>query len=296
MEAKHTKSGSYAWKSILKGGEVLKLGAKWRVGDGKSIKIWNDFWLPGKENVKVSNSTDEAHGEETFDLLIDQGLVDLESQKPNSDLIAELSSRPSCSTFQKQDCQGLVIASMSQQLPYLLVVTPYIDLQGLVGAPDLCEFLEIHTIYNQRYVSYVAREQNLNFHFDVKQPSPNFMACLQSRCRSIGQKILYGLTFFFSNFGPNTTTFIVPAELFPTRFRTTCHGISGAVGKVGAIIGSVGFLWASHDHKEEGYPKAIGMTASLVILGVVCIMGLLVTTFSTRETMGRSLEENENDN
>lgn len=43
------------------------------MGDGKSIKIWNDFWLPGKENVKVSYSTDEAHGEETFDLLIDQG-------------------------------------------------------------------------------------------------------------------------------------------------------------------------------------------------------------------------------
>ena len=108
--------------------------------------------------------------------------------------------------------------------------------------------------------------------------------------------ILYGLTFFFSNFGLNTTTFILPAELFSTRFRTTCHGISGAVGKVGAIIGSVGFLWASHDLKEKGYPRAIGMTASLVILGVVCIMRLLVTTFFTRETMGRSLEENENDN
>ena len=108
--------------------------------------------------------------------------------------------------------------------------------------------------------------------------------------------ILYGLTFFFSNFGPNTTTFILPTKLFLTRFRTTCHGIFGAVGKAGAIIGSVGFLWASHDHKEDGYPKAIGMTASSVILGVVCIMGLLVTTFFTRETMGRSLEENENDN
>ncbi|XP_030939897.1 probable inorganic phosphate transporter 1-9 [Quercus lobata] len=113
---------------------------------------------------------------------------------------------------------------------------------------------------------------------------------------NIGFMILYGLKFFSSNFGPNTTTFIVPVELFPTRFRTTCHGISGAVGKVGAIIGSVGFLWASHDHKEEGYPKAIRMTASLVISGVVCILGLLVTTFFTRETMRRSLEENENDN
>jgi PHS family inorganic phosphate transporter-like MFS transporter len=56
---------------------------------------------------------------------------------------------------------------------------------------------------------------------------------------NVGFMILYGLTFFFSNFGPNTTTFIVPAELVPARFRSTCHGISGAAGKVGPIIGSV---------------------------------------------------------
>ena len=65
-----------------------------------------------------------------------------------------------------------------------------------------------------------------------------------------GFLVLYGLTFFFANFGPNTTTFIVPAELFPARFRSTCHGISGAIGKVGAIIGSVGFLWASHQGRS----------------------------------------------
>lgn len=109
----------------------------------------------------------------------------------------------------------------------------------------------------------------------------------------VGFMFLYGLAFFFSNFGPNTTTFIIPAELFPARFRTTCHGISGAAGKVGAIIGSVGFLWASHNRKENGYPKGIGMTASLVILGGVCIVGMVVTYFFTLETKGRSLEENE---
>lgn len=104
-----------------------------------------------------------------------------------------------------------------------------------------------------------------------------------------GFMILYGLTLFFSNFGPNTTTFIVPAELFPARFRTTCHGISGAVGKVGAIIGSVGFLWASRDP-----PDGIGVSSTLASMGGVCVLGFFVTYFFTRETMGRSLEENEN--
>ncbi|KAM6543463.1 hypothetical protein CsatB_007910 [Cannabis sativa] len=107
-----------------------------------------------------------------------------------------------------------------------------------------------------------------------------------------GFMVLYGLTFFFANFGPNTTTFIVPAELFPARFRSTCHGISGASGKVGAIVG-LGFLWASHNKAEEGYPEGIGMIASLVIMGGVCLVGMVITYLFTVETNGRSLEENE---
>ncbi|KAL8218386.1 hypothetical protein R6Q57_021759 [Mikania cordata] len=105
----------------------------------------------------------------------------------------------------------------------------------------------------------------------------------------VGVIILYGLAFFFSNFGPNTTTFIVPAELFPARFRATCHGISGAVGKLGAIIGSIGFMWASRDP-----PRGLGVSDTLMMMGGVCGLGFFVTYFFTRETMGRSLEENEN--
>lgn len=41
------------------------------------------------------------------------------------------------------------------------------------------------------------------------------------------------------NFGPNTTTFVVPGEVFPTRYRSTAHGISAASGKFGAIIAQV---------------------------------------------------------
>ncbi|CAK7267601.1 hypothetical protein SEPCBS119000_002635 [Sporothrix epigloea] len=36
--------------------------------------------------------------------------------------------------------------------------------------------------------------------------------------------------------GANSLTFIIPAEIFPTCYRCTCHGISAAAGKLGSII------------------------------------------------------------
>lgn len=56
---------------------------------------------------------------------------------------------------------------------------------------------------------------------------------------SLGQHAfisLYCLANFFQNFGPNTTTFIIPGEVFPTRYRSTAYGISAACGKIGAIV------------------------------------------------------------
>lgn len=48
---------------------------------------------------------------------------------------------------------------------------------------------------------------------------------------------IFGLSYFFVEFGPNTTTFVLPAEVFPTHTRTTGHGIAAGVGKLGAFIG-----------------------------------------------------------
>ncbi|OAK95899.1 phosphate permease [Phaeosphaeriaceae sp. SRC1lsM3a] len=47
---------------------------------------------------------------------------------------------------------------------------------------------------------------------------------------------IYVLIQLFFNWGPNTTTFIVPGECFPTRYRSTSHGISAGMGKIGSII------------------------------------------------------------
>ncbi|QHO52554.1 putative inorganic phosphate transporter [Arachis hypogaea] len=97
----------------------------------------------------------------------------------------------------------------------------------------------------------------------------------------IGFVVMYSLTFFFANFGPNATTFVVPAEIFPARLRSTCHGISAAAGKAGAMVGAFGFVYA-----ENG----IGIRNTLIIMAVVNVCGFFFT-FLVPESKGKSLEE-----
>jgi len=92
--------------------------------------------------------------------------------------------------------------------------------------------------------------------------------------------LLYGISYFFTEFGPNMTTFIYPAELFPTDVRTTSHGISAGAGKLGAFAGAFlfpDFLAATH-----------GLNRAMTIAGVVAVLGLLLTLFLLPETRGRA--------
>ncbi|KAJ6153653.1 phosphate:H+ symporter [Penicillium chermesinum] len=67
-----------------------------------------------------------------------------------------------------------------------------------------------------------------------------------------GLLALYVIAQFFFNFGPNATTFIVPGECFPTRYRSTSHGISAAAGKIGAIIAQCVFGPLVNHHAPKG--------------------------------------------
>lgn len=51
--------------------------------------------------------------------------------------------------------------------------------------------------------------------------------------------------------GANTLTFIIPAEIFPTCYRCTCHGISAAAGKLGSIVAVVVVYGINSAYKSE---------------------------------------------
>ncbi|KAK4636279.1 Putative inorganic phosphate transporter [Fulvia fulva] len=50
---------------------------------------------------------------------------------------------------------------------------------------------------------------------------------------------MYFLSSFFNQFGPNSVTFLVAAEVFPTPVRASAHGFSAAWGKLGALTAAV---------------------------------------------------------
>lgn len=50
---------------------------------------------------------------------------------------------------------------------------------------------------------------------------------------------MYFLSSFFNQFGPNSVTFIVAAEVYPTAVRASAHGFSAAWGKMGALTAAI---------------------------------------------------------
>ncbi|HXT90065.1 MAG TPA: MFS transporter [Trebonia sp.] len=93
--------------------------------------------------------------------------------------------------------------------------------------------------------------------------------------------MVYGISYFFTEFGPNVTTFVLPGELFPTSVRATGHGISAGIGKFGAFIGV--FLFPV-------LQTSLGLRGTLLLTAGVSVLGALLTLVLP-EPAGLSLEE-----
>ncbi|MDG6943054.1 MAG: MFS transporter [Nitrososphaerota archaeon] len=93
---------------------------------------------------------------------------------------------------------------------------------------------------------------------------------------------LFGLFYVFENMGPNTTTWIYPVELFPTRLRGTGHGIAATVGKVGAVVATF-FL--------PLVLLSVGQAEMLYIVSGACLLGAGLTLYMGTETKRISLED-----
>lgn len=91
---------------------------------------------------------------------------------------------------------------------------------------------------------------------------------------------MYFLSSFFNQFGPNSVTFLVAAEVFPTPVRATAHGFSAAVGKMGALLAAILYNYISTQQKFYFVPW-FGLA------------GMVVTFLFLPDTTGLDLKEQE---
>lgn len=93
--------------------------------------------------------------------------------------------------------------------------------------------------------------------------------------------VMYLGTSFLGQVGPNATTFLIPAEVFPTEMRTVCHGIAAASGKLGALTASIAF--GSFDNELDMF----------MFSGYASFLACLVTLWFIPESTGLDLAEND---
>jgi len=80
--------------------------------------------------------------------------------------------------------------------------------------------------------------------------------------------LLYGSTFFFANYGPNATTFLLPSVTYSHNCRSTLNGISAAAGKMGALLGASVF---------EPAADILGDGSVMIICSGISVVALILT-------------------
>ena len=94
--------------------------------------------------------------------------------------------------------------------------------------------------------------------------------------------LVFGLSYVFVEFGPNTTTFVYPSEVFPTPIRGFGDGISAGTGKVGAFLGTLLFPFLMVAIKVQG---------TFMVLVIISFLGAILTAFTLPETKEMSLRD-----
>jgi putative MFS transporter len=97
--------------------------------------------------------------------------------------------------------------------------------------------------------------------------------------------VLFAIFQISENAGPNTTTWVVATELFPTRLRGTAQGSSAAISRVGAITGV--FILPL-------ITQIYGEYAAITVVSLAAFAGLIATLILGEETKSLSLEDASN--
>ncbi|KAL2216608.1 major facilitator superfamily domain-containing protein [Thermoascus aurantiacus ATCC 26904] len=93
--------------------------------------------------------------------------------------------------------------------------------------------------------------------------------------------VFYGLMQSSGNFGPGNMLGLLSSESYATAVRGTCYGISAAVGKAGAAIGTQAFTPIQEN---------LGKKWTFIVAAICGVVGVLVTWFFVPYISGEDLK------
>jgi MFS family permease len=96
--------------------------------------------------------------------------------------------------------------------------------------------------------------------------------------------VFYGLMQSFGNLGPGDMLGLLSSECYATAIRGTCYGISAALGKTGAAVGTQAFTPIQNN---------LGKRWTFIIAAICGVVGILVTYFFIPTVTGEDLGRND---
>ncbi len=92
--------------------------------------------------------------------------------------------------------------------------------------------------------------------------------------------VFYGLMLSFGNLGPGDMLGLVSSESYATAVRGTCYGISAAIGKTGAALGTEAFT---------PIETHLGKQYTFIVAAACGVVGILITFFFVKNINGEDL-------
>ncbi|EJD41536.1 MFS Git1p-related glycerophosphoinositol permease [Auricularia subglabra TFB-10046 SS5] len=92
--------------------------------------------------------------------------------------------------------------------------------------------------------------------------------------------VFYGLMNSFGNLGPGDMLGLLSSESYATPVRGTCYGLSAAIGKAGAAVGTQAFLPIQNN---------LGKRWTFIVAAIVGVTGILVTWIFVPNLSGEDL-------
>ncbi|KAM1022265.1 hypothetical protein TB2_043182 [Malus domestica] len=107
-------SSSYCWSSILKARIILEKGSRWLIGDGASIRVWKDRWVPRPSSFRpISWSLPSREN------MLVQELIDGERRMWCDTALSEY--------FEEEDREHIHALPISHRLPLDKLIWHYTD-------------------------------------------------------------------------------------------------------------------------------------------------------------------------